>query len=153
MGNATASADITRIANALRATASQSDLTVRQVLIGSANQILTEMQIRVPVDTGNLRDSLKIWVQPDRVIIGPDATLAPYAKYVESGTRPHEIKPKTPNGVLAFHVNGQLVITKRVKHPGTKAQPFVLPAFEAWVDSLGRLAAEANIQVFQKEAR
>lgn len=150
---AAASADISRIADALRTTAQQSQITTQQVLISSGNQILTEMQVRVPVDTGNLRDSLRIQIMPDRVIIGPDLVMAPYAPYVEHGTRPHEIKPKNPKGVLAFKVDGKTVIVKKVNHPGTKAQPFVLPAFEAWVESLGPLAAQANIQVFARKAK
>jgi HK97 gp10 family phage protein len=147
-----ASADVSRLAEALRRTADQSGVTTQQVLISGANYIKAEMESRVPVDTGNLRESIGIKVLSDRVIIGPDAVQAPYAIYVEEGTKPHLIKPKSPGGTLRFVIDGQVVYAKSVQHPGTKAQPFIVPAFMAWVDTLGTLAAEANVEVFRKYA-
>lgn len=147
-----ASADVNRLAEALRRTAEQSGVTTQQVLIQSSNQILAEMEVRVPVKTGNLRGSLGIKVLSDRVVIGPDTTQAPYAPYVEFGTQPHEIKPKKAGGVLAFKMNGKMVFARKVNHPGTRAQPYVIPAFEAWVDSLGTMAAEANVKVLTDNA-
>lgn len=146
-------ADISRLADALRQTADNAQITTQQVLIQSANQILAEMEALVPVDTGKLRTSLRIKVDPDRVTIGPNEDIANYGGYVEFGTKPHTIRPKTPGGVLVFKMNGRTVYTKKVRHPGTKAQPFVRPAFEAWVDSLGTMAAEANIKVLKDGAR
>jgi len=145
-------ADISRLAEALRRTAEQSQITTQQVMIQSANQILAEMEAKVPVATGRLRNSLGIRVETNRVIIGPDENQAPYGGYVEFGTRPHEITPKTPGGVLRFKVGNTWVYTKKVHHPGTKAQPYVRPAFEAWVDSLGTMAAEANVKVMKDNA-
>lgn len=149
---ALASADVSRLAEALRETARQSKVTTDQVLFQASGYILSEMERRVAVDTGNLRGSLGVKVMSDRVIIGPDAARAPYARYVEFDTKPHTIRPKKPGGVLAFRMNGQLVFAKSVNHPGTKAQPFIVPAFMAWVDSLGEMVAEANVQVLRKEA-
>lgn len=146
------SADISKLAEALRRTAHESGITTQQVLIQSANQILAEMESRVPVDTGRLRGSLGIRVESNRVTIGPDPLIAPYAGYVEFGTKPHEIRPKSEGGVLVFKINGTTVFTKLVHHPGTKAQPFVRDAFEAWVDSLGTMAAEANVKVLKDNA-
>lgn len=54
----------------------------------------------------------------------------PYANYVHGGTRPHVIRPRSPGGVLAFKIGGQMVFTKRVNHPGTKANPFYDRAIE-----------------------
>lgn len=48
----------------------------------------------------------------------------PYAHYVHGGTKPHVIRPKQPGGVLAFSVGGVMVFTRKVNHPGTKANPF-----------------------------
>jgi hypothetical protein len=146
---AVGSADISRLAEALRKSAEASGMTTHQVLIAAANQILAEMQARVPVRTGNLRDSLGIRVENNKVIIGPDPTQAPYASYVIFDTKPHIIRPRRPGGVLAFKVNGRQIFAKVVQHPGTTAQPFVQDAFAAWVDSLGPMAAEANVQVIR----
>jgi len=145
-------ADVSKLADALRQTAQQSNLTTQQVLVMSANQILAEMEARVPVKTGKLRRSLRIEVQTDRVIIGPNPVIAPYAGYVEYGTKPHLIRPKSPTGVLRFQIGPTTVYTKLVHHPGTKPNPFVKEAFQAWVDSLGTMAAEANVKVFQRNA-
>src|SRR5262245_31180233 len=131
---AEASADVTRLAEALRRTATQADITTHDVLVQSANQILAGMEAKVPVKTGKLRSSLTIQVRTDPVIIGPNPLAAPYAAYVEYGTRPHEIRPRNPHGVLKFRVGGTWVYAKKVNHPGTQAQPYVLPAFMDWVD-------------------
>ncbi len=148
---AVASADLSKLANALRESGRQAHATTFDVLMEASNYILAEMQARCPVDTGKLRESLGIKVETDRVTIGPDLNVAPYAPYVIFGTKPHEIRAK-PGKTLAFTVGGQQIFTKVVQHPGTKAQPFVQEAFQAWVDSIGDMVAEANIQVFVKEA-
>jgi len=88
------------------------------------------MEAKVPVKTGNLRTSLGVKVESSRVIIGPDERQAPYGGYVEFGTGPHVIRPKTKK-VLSFVVNGKRVFATKVNHPGTKAQPYVRPAFDA----------------------
>ena len=147
-----ASADVSRLAYALRETAHQSGATTQQVLVQSANQILAEMEALVPVKTGRLRSSLTIKVETSKVVIGPDDTIAPYGGYVEFGTKPHEIRPKKAGGVLVFTMGGKKVFAKSVHHPGTKEHPYVRPAFEAWVDSLGTMAAEANVKVLTDNA-
>ena len=83
--------------------------------------------------------------------IGPNPNIAPYGSYVEFGTKPHDIVPG-PGRVLVFTMNGQKIFARKVHHPGTKAQPYVEPAFQAWVDSLGTMAAEANIKVIKDNA-
>jgi HK97 gp10 family phage protein len=147
--SAVAYADVSRLAEALKMSAQQSGITTQQVLIQASNHILAEMESRVPVRSGELRRSLQIKVETDKVTIGPNT---PYAGYVEFGTQPHEIRPKSAGGVLVFTIGGRKVFTKKVHHPGTKAQPYVRPAFEAWVDSLGTMAAEANVKVITDHA-
>jgi HK97 gp10 family phage protein len=149
---AEASADIARLAEALKSTAQQSDTTTMDVLVQSANFIRNEMLAVVPVRTGTLRNSIHITVESDRVTIGPNENQAPYAGYVEFGTGPHVIRPKKPGGVLKFKVGGTWVYAKKVNHPGTKPHPYVMPAFQAWLDSLGTMAAEANVRTFRANA-
>ncbi len=151
--SAVAYADVSKLADALKATARQSGVTTQEVLVQSSNHILAEMESRVPVKSGQLRRSLGIRVETNKVIIGPNIKMAPYAGYVEFGTKAHEIKPKSEGGVLAFKVGGRMVFARKVQHPGTRAQPYVRPAFEAWVDSLGTMAAEANLKVFTDNAK
>ena len=145
-------ADIDRLTEALKRTAKESGITTQEVLIQASNHILAEMEAKVPVKSGQLRQSLGIKVSGDKVIIGPNINQAPYAGYVEFGTKPHVIRPKKPGGVLVFKIGGTTVYTKKVNHPGTDPNPYVQPAFEAWVDSLGTMAAEANVKVFNQHA-
>lgn len=60
-----------------------------------------------------------------------------YAIHVERGTRPHIIRPRfkkalafKPGGGFRFWDESGRVVVKWVKHPGTKAQPFLVPAVE-----------------------
>lgn len=53
---------------------------------------------------------------------------ANHASFVENGTRAHTIKAKSAK-VLAFNSGNKMVFAKSVKHPGTKAKPFMEPAF------------------------
>jgi HK97 gp10 family phage protein len=56
--------------------------------------------------------------------------LAPYAKFVVEGTRPHKIYPVS-SSVLVFKAkSGDLVFTKLVRHPGTKPNPFLQRAVD-----------------------
>lgn len=141
-----ASADIAQLADALRQSAQNSEVTTHEVLVSSANYIKSDMESRVPVRTGRLKQSIAIKVETDRVIIGPNTD---YAWYVEHGTGPHVIEAKKGKA-LAWRGSNGMVYAKRVNHPGTKPNPFVRPAFEDWVDGLGEMAAAANIQELEK---
>lgn len=44
--------------------------------------------------------------------------------YVLNGTRPHLIRPRRARA-LRFEVGGDIVYTKLVRHPGTRANPFL----------------------------
>ncbi len=102
-----------------------------------AAHVTREAQRRAPVGKhkggGNLRQSIKY------APLGQSAFIvqvnAKYGIYVEKGTKPHVIVPRRKKA-LAFTVGGKKVVTKRVNHPGTKAQPFFEPA----VNATGRYA-------------
>lgn len=144
--SAVASADIYKLASAMRESAGQSQITTQNVLVNSATYIKADMESRAPVRTGRLRQSIKIDVHQDRIVIGPHTE---YAAFVEFGTKPHVIRPKGKKA-LSFFVGGQRITVKSVNHPGTRAKPFVRPAFEDWVDTLGALVAEANVKRFKQ---
>ena len=42
-----------------------------------------------------------------------------YAVFHHEGTKPHEIRPRRPGGVLKFRTRGIVVFATRVWHPGT----------------------------------
>lgn len=75
-----------------------------------------------PVDTGRLRESIYHEMRGETLIVGASA---PYALYVEEGTRPHEIWPRERKALMwpgAAHPYAE------VDHPGTRPEPFLRPA-------------------------
>jgi len=68
--------------------------------------------------------------------------LAPYAKFVVEGTRPHEIRPAGAS-VLVFKArSGDLVFTRLVRHPGTKPNPFLQRAVDKAREQVDDIWAE-----------
>lgn len=74
---------------------------------------------------------------------------APYAAYVELGTRPHVIRPRTKS-VLSWTEGkrlsgrarsgaaaGRRFFARVVHHPGTKPQPYLVPAARWALDKVG----------------
>lgn len=56
-----------------------------------------------------------------------------YAIMVEKGTKPHIIKPKNKK---ALYWKGASRPVKQVKHPGSKAKPYLIPAFDKEKDKI-----------------
>lgn len=148
MSQAARSADIYKLAEALRQASGDSSITTQDVLIDAAHDIKANMERDVPVRTGRLKQSISIQVRSHSVIIGPHTD---YAAYVEYGTAPHVIRPKAGKKALSFTVGGKRVIVKSVNHPGTKPHPYVRPAFEQWADSLGEMVADANVKRLEQD--
>jgi hypothetical protein len=91
----------------------------------------------------------------------PAGTLrsaTPQGEWVERGTEPHRIEPRTPGGVLAFRGGrgvisqprpnsriatrqGGTVFAKHVNHPGQPARPWFGPVVERFPEFLRRAAA------------
>lgn len=57
------------------------------------------------------------------------------AVYQHEGTRAHTITPRNKT-VLRFAQGGQFVFTKRVKHPGIKADPYLYNAVEKMMPTI-----------------
>jgi len=72
--------------------------------------------------------------------------LAPYAVFVEKGTAPHEIRPVNAS-VLAFEAGGRIVFTPLVKHPGTRANPFMERAAEDTRSKVGAVFADLWLEL------
>lgn len=86
-----------------------------------------EQKRLAPVKTGNLRRSIHLGRVTDRsaeTIAGAD-----YAAYVEFGTKAHEIRPRNARA-LRWKVPGGFRYATRVRHPGTRARPFMIPGAE-----------------------
>lgn len=140
------SADITALAKRLEAAGANSQDALMKTLMGAATHIAESMKTHCPVDTGNLRDSIGVHSQGDSIVIGPDMSVAPYAGYVEFGTKPHDIRPKDAKA-LRFTVGGKVVFASVVHHPGTQPAYYVAKAFQEWLDKLGPMAATTGAQL------
>lgn len=112
-----------------------------------------EAKLLVPRKTGNLGRSIHLarYSQTEAIV----EAGANYAAYVELGTRAHEITPRakkalrwaataagrrltgTPRRAAQRGGLGGVVFAKRVHHPGTKAQPYLLPGAQKAVGKAG----------------
>lgn len=90
-------------------------------------RIANQARQDVPVKTGHLgrsvREGAVRFVGPLTVAGSVEAT-ASYAAAVHEGSRPYVIRPRNAS-VLRFEVGGRTVFAKMVRHPGTKARPFL----------------------------
>ena len=104
---------------------------VQKVLNNTGFKIETKAKGNVPVDTGHLRRGITTKIGDMEVIV--HTSNIKYARGVEFGTRPHLIKPKNKK---ALYRKGAKHPVKRVNHPGSKAKPYLIPAFESEKDNL-----------------
>lgn len=66
-----------------------------------------------------------------------------YAIVMEYGSRPHIIEPDSAD-VLQFEVDGVIVYTDQVEHPGTEPQPYMQPAAEGGARMVREAAARSD---------
>jgi len=103
---------------------------LRAALRAGANEFKDEAKLRVPVDEGDLRASIRVTTTSKRGTVyaklKAGGKRAPHANLVEFGTAAHKILAK-PGHALSF--NG--VAVREVNHPGAKAQPFMRPAADS----------------------
>ena len=110
----------------------------RAMMNALGNAVTREAIHRVPQKTRNLARSIKVTdVSDDRVTIEAQAG---YALAVERGTRPHIIRPRRAKALrFAASAAGQrlsgsarrgaaVIYARVVHHPGTRAQPYLVPA-------------------------
>lgn len=86
-----------------------------------------------------------------RGLEGPVRATAPHAHLVHDGTKAHWIRSREGR-VMVFGVAGRIVLTRAVRHPGAKAQPFLERALERNTSEIGRILAAAAREGIDKEA-
>ena len=104
---------------------------VQKTLNNTGFKIEAKAKGNVPVDTGHLRRGITTKIGDMEVIV--HTSNIKYARGVEFGTRPHLIKPKNKK---ALYWKGASHPVKSVRHPGSKAKPYLIPAFESEKDNL-----------------
>jgi hypothetical protein len=81
--------------------------------------------------TGALTASIEgnVLVSTPGAALGEIRARKRYASFVEEGTPPHEIRPRSGQA-LRFNVGGRTVFARSVNHPGTKADGFMGRAYQ-----------------------
>jgi hypothetical protein len=117
--------------------------TARPLLQTIQLDAVAEAKRLVPRKTGHLgRSIVPGGIGPSFAIV---SARTPYAAVVEFGSRPHVIRPKRAGGVLAWPASesgrrlsgrrrtnaGPMVIARKVNHPGTRPQPYLVPGAKA----------------------
>jgi len=114
---------------------------LKNMLVGNmwtaTKQIQQKARRLVPVDTGDLRESIENVVRTtDKDITGIVGASQPYAAHVEFGTRPHWIPLKDPQKSAAFRKwckkrgLNPYAVARAIAKKGTKPHPYLIPAFE-----------------------
>jgi len=119
--------DLNKFLQQLPAKVEQSVL--RGALRAGANVVMAEAKANVPVDSGQLRDGLKVSTNSRRGRVtakvkatGKHAFIAPWLEY---GTAAHKITAKKGKGLFF----GGLFV-KGVQHPGSRPKAFMRPALD-----------------------
>lgn len=100
------------------------------LLTSSRNiQTLSRQEHEFTTRTGSTERSVDFEI--DRTMlqsrIGIDAGISPHGVGVHDGTPPHIIRPKTKK-VLRWAKGKRFIFAKKVHHPGTKPDPFIVNA-------------------------
>lgn len=149
---------------------------IRSAIRQGAKVIEEEAKRRVPVNSGDLRDSIRVSTRSRRgqaiATIKAGDENAFYAHMVEFGTAPHwitieegaRLKRMTRRGLRSFGIKtlnqmagrGSLVIGTNfigasVAHPGARAKPFMRPAIDEKQDEAIRAVGEQIRKRLTKE--
>ena len=99
-----------------------------------ARRMQNELVVTSPVDTGRLKNSIKVNSTGDGLLI----TMVEYGKYVEYGRNPGVITPVNKKA-LAFKKGGKTIIVKKVKQGAVRPNPFIRNAIQ---NKLGQIIIE-----------
>lgn len=90
---------------------------------------------KAPYITGALKKSITLSLKKDSVIVWAGGGGAPYAVYVHEGTKPHIIRPVKKKALASKNK----IFGKKVNHPGTKPNPFLLVAAKETSSEIDKL--------------
>ena len=113
------------------------------------------MQHKAPVDTGKLADSITVTTRETTaaeavVRVGPSGKLAWRAKFVEFGTKAHQIRTK--HAFALADIETGTVFGRIVNHPGGRQRAFVRPTFDEGEDQAREIAAASIIDFIEEQA-
>ncbi len=93
-------------------------------------EVVNDSKAIAPFKTGNLKKDIQVFKADQTSVTIGNSKLAPYAKFVHFGTKPHMIKVKKAKALA--NKNGK-VFGKKVNHPGTKANPYLKNALDSYI--------------------
>ena len=96
------------------------EIALNKALPSIARRIQNELILVVPVDTGRLKNSIKVISSKEGIVIW----MVDYGKYVEFGRNPRVIVPVNKKA-LAFKKGGKTIIVKKVKQGAVRPNPFI----------------------------
>lgn len=133
-----------KLRRTLRALPDEITAEVFEELVASANAILADMVAAVPVDSGLLKQTLRVAINRRSLVarigsFGGKTQRAPHAHLVEFGTA---------SGPRRTGVGGTVY-----NHPGTAARPFMLPAYKKHRDEALRRIKSATVRTLDKASR
>ena len=121
--------DLNKLTVSLRKLSDEAESNVNKVIKDSAFNIqrtaMSNLTSNGSVKTGHLRRSISVDIGNLEATI--HTSNVKYAVMVEKGTKAHIIKPKSKK---ALYWKGASHPVKQVNHPGSKAKPYLIPAFE-----------------------
>jgi len=92
--------------------------------------------------TGAMLRSIKLERRGEGYAVTNDEQMAPHARFVHWGTRPHVIRPRRKKA-LRWVVGNAFVFARKVNHPGYAGDPFMETARERVAADFDRIAREA----------
>ena len=99
---------------------------IQKSCLSIKRQAMQNLASNGSVKTGHLRRSIAYKTTMSEGVVHTSNVV--YAIGVEKGTRPHTIKPKNKK---MLYWQGASHPVKQVRHPGSKAKPYLIPALEA----------------------
>ena len=121
--------DLTKLTVSLKKLSDEAESNVNKAIKDSAFNIqrnaMSNLASNGSVKTGHLRRSISVDMGNLEATI--HTSNVKYAVMVEKGTKAHIIKPKSKK---ALYWKGASHPVKQVNHPGSKAKPYLIPAFE-----------------------
>ena len=121
--------DLSKLTVSLKKLSDETEINVSKVIKDSAFNIqrnaMSNLANNGSVKTGHLRRSISVDMGNLEATI--HTSNVKYAVMVEKGTKAHIIKPKNKK---ALYWKGASHPVKQVNHPGSKAKPYLIPAFE-----------------------
>jgi len=117
----------------LVAIANGSGEAMRQGTMTTMLRVERQAKQMVPTKTGNLKTSIHAGTLSDGAYCSAGGNFSglkdvQYARWVEEGTSPHEIRPLNKRALFWKGAAHPVMV---VHHPGTKAHPYFVPAVEA----------------------